>query len=241
MVWGQHQQYSSGSRVCRVPQGVSDEEAAWLPMAVIAQHGFRHAKMEMGESVVVVGLGMLGQLVVQYCRLAGAKHIIAIDPAQPRLDWAKRHGATDTLAMPVQDTVAEVTRITGGEMADVVFDMTGFAPVFAASHPLLRDFGRIILIGDTGTPEQQHMTSLFMGRNLTVIGAHQSRAAKRPYWDHTRQGELFLAFIQRGWMSVKDLITHRYPFEKAPEAYRMLIERRDDAMGVIFQYDGPQG
>lgn len=238
-LWTHHRRYaqSLASRAVAIPDNVTDEEAAWMPMGVIAQHGFRHAKIELGETVVIVGMGILGQLTAQFARLSGAGEVIAIDPAKPRLDMALRHGATHALNLPVQEAAQAVMDITGKRGADVLFDITGHPAVFAASHKLMATFGRIVLTGDTGTPEQQHMTSDFMGKNLSLIGAHQSKAAMLPHWNHQRQGELFLKFIARGQINVRDLITHRFKVADAPQAYRMLTDRRDEAMGVVIEFE----
>jgi threonine dehydrogenase-like Zn-dependent dehydrogenase len=68
------------SLAIRVPDGVGDDEACWASLAVTTQLGVRRAGLELGENVGVIGLGLLGQLVVRYLRLAGARRIIAIDP-----------------------------------------------------------------------------------------------------------------------------------------------------------------
>ena len=64
-----------------IPRGVTDEDATWFGLAKIAQNGVRRAEHRLGESVAVIGLGPVGQLVVQYLRLLGARHVIAIDLA----------------------------------------------------------------------------------------------------------------------------------------------------------------
>ena len=236
-LWSKHLQFATAAadRAVRVPETVGDEEAAWYPMAAIAQHGFRLANVQLGETVVVVGLGMLGQLVVQYARLAGAREVIAIDPAAPRLELARRFGATRGVAVPVAEALDVVRDITGERLAEVLFDMTGHPEVFAASQGLLGNFGRLVLIGDTGAPEQQRLTSDCIKKNLQILGAHQSLAAGRP-WNHARMGELFLQYVQEGRMNVKDLISHRFAVEKAPEAYDLLTTRRSEAMGVVLQF-----
>lgn len=236
--WTGHQQYAVGpaARAAHVPDNVTDEEAAWLPMGVIAQHGFRKANLVVGETVIVVGLGMLGQLTVQYAHLAGAGRIIAIDPAQTRCEMAMRHGATHALACGAGEARDAVADITGGRMADVLYEITGHPAVFAAAQPLLAEFGRLILTGDCGTPSKQHLTTSVVFNNLTIIGAHQRLAAKSPTWHHAAMGEMFLAALSDGRMNVKDLISHRFAADDAPSAYELLTTRRDEAMGVIIEW-----
>src|SRR5207248_5878482 len=115
---------------------------------------------------------------------------------------AKAYGATATLAMPAADASADMQRLTRGRGVRVVYDVTGHPAVFPAALKLCADHGRVVLLGDTGTPEQQHLTSDLIRRGLTVIGAHDRHAPADPAsgveWDARRIFELFLKFLARG-------------------------------------------
>jgi 2-desacetyl-2-hydroxyethyl bacteriochlorophyllide A dehydrogenase len=224
----------------RIPDEVSDDDGTFTALGKIAQIGVRAAEHRMGDSIAIIGLGLVGQLVVQYVRLMGASQIIAIDPAEMRLQMAKAHGETTTLAMPAAEALVEVKRLTGDRGARVVYDVTGHPAVFPEALKLAADHGRIVLLGDTGTPELQHLTSDVIRRGLSIVGAHDRHA---PWelnagveWDARRVSELFLAFLARGQMRVNDLITHRFKPEQAAEAYAMLDKQRDRAMGVLFEW-----
>jgi threonine dehydrogenase-like Zn-dependent dehydrogenase len=108
--------------------------------------------MKLVESVGVVGVGIVGQLVVQYLKASGARRIVVIDTMQKRLEIAKAHGATHILDMNVKDAVEAVSEITGGKILDAVIDVTGSSYVLGPATRLLRKFGRAILLGDTTTP-----------------------------------------------------------------------------------------
>jgi 2-desacetyl-2-hydroxyethyl bacteriochlorophyllide A dehydrogenase len=154
-----HREYvvAKAGSLHRIPDAVTDEDATWLGLASIVQNGVRRAQHELGDNVVVVGVGLLGQLVVQYTRLLGARQIIAIDPWAKRVEMARAHGATHGLALPVERAREQVLHLTGGG-ADVVYDVTGNALVLEHALPLVRRFGRLLLLGDTGTPSQQRLT-----------------------------------------------------------------------------------
>lgn len=236
----QHVIVRSGA-VSRIPDGVCDEDATWFGLANIVQNGVRRAEHALGESVAVIGLGPLGQLVVQYVRLLGARHVVAIDPAERRLTLAQTHGATDVINSEVAEAREEVVRLTDGQGAHVVYDVTGASSVFPAALGLLRRFGRLVLLGDTGTPEEQHLTGDVITRGLRIIGAHDGNppveSTDHAYWSHPRMTELFFTYLQRGDMKVSDLITHRFAPDQAPEAYDLLRERRSSTMGVVFDWD----
>lgn len=228
------------SELYPIPEGISDEEAPWAGLATIVQNGVRCAEQKLGETVVVIGLGLLGQLVVQYVRLLGAQLIIAIDLTERRLAMASAHGATVTLAMGVEEARERVLQLTGGAGADVVYDVTGVAPVFSSALTLLRRFGKLVLLGDTGDPTQQHLTSDLITKGLSVIGAHDSNppiiSTDHAYWSKRKMVELFFTYVARGDMRVADLITHRFSPLEAEQAYRLLREQRASAMGVLFDW-----
>ena len=102
------------------------------------------------------------------------------------------------------------------------------------------DHGRLVLLGDTGTPELQHLTPDVIRRGLTIVGAHDRHAPADPMpgieWDARRVFELFLNYVARGQMRVSDLVTHRFKPDQAAEAYAMLEKQRERAMGVIFEW-----
>jgi 2-desacetyl-2-hydroxyethyl bacteriochlorophyllide A dehydrogenase len=223
-----------------VPEALSDEEACWVAIASIVQHGVRRAKIEFGETVVVVGLGLLGQLVVQYARAAGAGEVIAIDMAPKRLEMAADHGATHTIQAGALGAAPIVADLTGAAMADLVFDVTGHPAVFAPAQALLRRFGRMVLLGDAGNPEQQTLTHNVVTKDLQILGAHDTAppAEANLYyrWDKKSMVDLFYKYVSRRQMRVDDLITHRYTPQQAAEAYAMLETNRTEAMGVLFDF-----
>src|SRR5262245_10273963 len=94
---GGHREYflAGASHAVPVPDALTNEEAAWFAMAGIAQNAVRAAAHELGDAVVVIGLGPLGQMVAQYAALGGARAVIAVDTIAGRLEMAAAHGATD--------------------------------------------------------------------------------------------------------------------------------------------------
>ena len=239
-----HRQFNvvSGTdgRAAPIPDGISDEDATWFGMAFIAQTGVRTAQHELGDSVIIVGAGILGQLVTQYARVLGAREIIVIDTAKPRLEMALSHGATHVLPIGAEAARETVMELTSGRGADVVYDVTGYAPVFAASLGLVRDFGKLLLLGDSGTPSQQCLTGDVITRGVRVFGAHDGHftdvSTPRDFWAHDTMTQLFFTYLARGQMKVCDLITNRYAPQDAPAAYQMLQTDRSAAMGVLFDW-----
>jgi 2-desacetyl-2-hydroxyethyl bacteriochlorophyllide A dehydrogenase len=231
----------SADQVLHVPDNVPDDDAVWMGLGKITQLGVRAAEHVLGDDVVIVGLGLLGQLVVQYVRLMGARRIIAIDTAPLRLEMAQRHGATHTLSMTAADALPRIKEITCGRLADVVYDITGFPAVFASALPLARRFGKVVLLGDAGSPHLQTLTPDVVTRGVRIVGAHDSHApataTDREPWTERAIYELFLTYLSRGQVQVRDLVTHRFQPQQAPEVYAMLqTPQRQTCMGVMFEW-----
>jgi len=238
---GPHAEYhlAKPNALWLIPNDVTDEQAIFTTLSNVAQHGFRKAALQLGESVAVVGLGILGQLMVQYCQLSGAQSIVAIDP----IEW--RHAfAQDTNTHHVVGTAADakddVMRLTHNKGVQVAFDMTGHPDAFASSLELLRRFGRLILVGDTGTPTDQRLTGDVLSRDLQVIGAHGSNPpgseTDQTPWTRNNMAELFLDFVAQKRMCPEKLITHRLPIMQAAEAYGKIASTNEQTMGVALTY-----
>ncbi len=230
----------AADHVDRVPDGVSDDEAAWTTLASVTQLGVRRATLELGESAAVVGLGALGQLVVQYLALMGARRVVAIDPLPARVASALAHGATDGLTLSVDDARAEVAALSSGRMLDVVFDVTGHAATLAPATLLLRRLGRVVLLGDTPTPSRQPLGPRIVADSIAILGIHGSLYPERvtPFnqWTVPEMAGLFFDYLLQGRMRTADLITHHNSPEDAPAVYAALLRDQSQHLGVTFDW-----
>ena len=237
-----HQQFFNAklTDTFRLPDSISDEDATWTRLAGTTQLGVRRAELKLGESVAVIGLGMLGQLVVQYAAISGARRVIAIDPAPSRLDFAKAHGATHTLALDAKNARTVVAEITHGKMLDVVFDVTGHPAVLAPAVQLLRRFGRVVLLGDTTLPNQQFIGPGVVSNSISILGihgtGHPAQATEFSPWSREEMVTLFFDYLAQGRMRVNDLITHRVSPLDAPQIYDRLLRDRTGMVGVVFDW-----
>lgn len=240
-----HKQYctfkTNTQNIHIIPDNISFEEACMTVLSLTAQLGVRRADLKLGESVGIVGLGMVGQLALQYVKASGAQRIVAIDTSEKRLEVAKAHGATHILKMNVKDCIEPIKEITGGKMLDVIIDATGSPYVLAPATRLLRKFGRAILVGDTTTPSLQCLGPRIVANSIAILGAHSDNhpAHYSVYspWDNNAMTELYFDYLTRGIMEVKSLITHRYSPAEAPKVYEGLLKERSTQIGIIFDWN----
>jgi threonine dehydrogenase-like Zn-dependent dehydrogenase len=105
---------------------------------------------------------------------------------------------------------------------------------------LLRDQGRLLVLSSPRSATSFDFHDLCNRRSLTIVGAHgfshpPIETGDNP-WTGRRHGELFLSWLEAGWLTVAELVSHRFPAERASDAYRFLSERRDEAMAVVLDW-----
>ncbi|MDE0100188.1 MAG: zinc-binding dehydrogenase [Truepera sp.] len=222
--------------VNKIPDYIADKSAIWSKLGTIAQTGVRRARLELGDRVVIIGLGPLGQLLTQYTRVMGAGEVLAVDPVESRLAVAAAHGATQTFAGTAADALPFVADHTGGRLADVVFDATGHYAVFPLALKLVRNFGTLMLIGDSPHPGKQVLTADIVTRQITVCGSHNERLPDERVWTMQQQIELLYTYLSRNQMRVDDLITKLHAPGEAPGVYTELFVNRSETIGVGFDW-----
>lgn len=228
-------------RLVEVPEGVSPEEATFHTLGGGVMNCVRFASVRLGESVAVVGAGLLGQLAVQFARLSGGFPVISADVSDFRLELARKSGA-DSLVNPARENLMEVVKAaTNGRMADVVFEATGEPSVLPQAVKLARRMGKVVVLSSPRGPSTLDFHDEVNSPSRIIVGTHfytlhpEHETLHYP-WTWARDRELFLQMLKSGRVAVRHLITHVIPFEEAPEAYRMLRERRLECMGVLLKY-----
>lgn len=226
----------------RVPDGVTDDQACWTSLACTTQLGVRRVGLELGESAAVVGLGALGQLVVRYLALCGARRIVAIDTSRSRLDLAVAGGATHAIEADAETALDVVRELTDGRLLDAAFDITGHPAVLAPTTRLVHPLGRVVLLGDTPTPSRQVLGPRIVADSVSLFGVHASSAPEvatlRDPWSQAAMTDLFFHLVETGRMDVDVLTTHRFTPERAADMYDALRRDRSGFLGVFLDWPG---
>lgn len=225
----------------RVPEGVSSKAGSLLTMSAIAMHGIRVAKIDLGEAVVVLGLGLVGQFSLSLAKLAGGTPVIAIDLDDFRLEKAKARGA-DACINPnnVSDVPEAVRELCVEDGANVVLECTGKPAVYPMAVKLACLAGRLVAVGSPrGTVEFNFLDEVHL-REVSILGAIHPRTPQQEHiyfwWTKNRERNLLLKLMAEGKLPAEDLITHVAKPEDCLDMYTMLADNPQGALGVVFEW-----
>ena len=227
--------------LAQIPENVSFDEASFGVLGSVSIHGVRKARIELGEFVAVTGVGVVGQLALQLASKAGCETLIAMDPCDARLQVAKKLGATHVLNPDKPDFKSEVNSITGHRGLDVTIEASGYPQALLYIFDLSRIGGRIVQLGSIWHRIIEVDFMDFHLKELTLIGCHQPKCptAETIYFPWTQQynRRQILKMIADKRLDISALISHKMPYHEAEEAYRLLRDEKDKALGVVLDWD----
>ena len=217
---------ASPAFAARIPAAVSDEQASFTPLAAVALQGLRLLAVQPGETVVVMGLGLIGQLAVRLLRARGV-HVVGIDPDSAKCATAALAGAV------IWSPSAPLPAILAAGAAGVLITASTSSdePVNLAAR-LCRRRGRVVLVGVTGLTLNradfyQNEVSFQVSRSYGSADP-ADRSSARANFDEV------LALLASGALDVAPLLTSRHTFDEAPKIYDDL--RRPGAYGLLIEY-----
>lgn len=226
--------------VLKIPPSLSDETATFSTLASVALHAIRRARIEFGETLVILGAGILGLISIQLARLSGTGQIIVLDLAENRLELARQYGADLAINPAEEDPVGRVFAATGSQGASVLLETAGNPQVIPLAFKLAANGGRIVT---TGALEEEVSISFhkeFIRRELSLIAAFQPFCpiTDNIYWRWTQQAnrELLLGMLADGGLRVDEMLTHRFPAARAPEVYERIKGGDREMLGVLLEW-----
>lgn len=226
------------TQITFVPDTISDEEAVWFAMAKIAFAGLLAANLQTGAKVAVIGAGPLGQMVVRWAATTAVSEIIVVDRNEKRLALTRKGGATCTIAGALEEKIDSVVKSLGGHRPELIFDCTANPAVLANALRLAADRGKIVILGDTGFPAEQHLTSDLVLRGISIVGAHDLHTQADPEWgDERKIFDLFFQLVSKGRFSTANLVTHRFDPRQVQKAYLLAESAKGKTGGILFDWN----
>ncbi len=232
-----------------LPDGVDFESAAFTTLGAIAMHGYRLAETQIGERVAVIGLGLLGLLAAGIARAAGCM-VLGIDLDPGRVALARQMGIKGVLRDQAEETAGALTRGKGMDAVLICADTPSADPVELAGA-IARDRGKVVAVGSVGLKLPR---KVYYEKELSFINSrsygpgrydptYEQEGQDYPIgyvrWTEGRNMEAFVELLASSRLDVKPLITHRFPIERAPEAYELITGKaKEPFLGVILTYPG---
>ncbi len=223
----------AAAQCSRVPSGIDLKLACWCGLAKTAFRAAHAAPFRLGLRVLIIGAGPVGQMAIRWATAAGAEPVV-VDVAPLRLALARAGGAQHCFTGTIGELLGPLATLTAGAGFDVVVDTTGNPAVFAAALAAAAQFGKVVLLGDTGYPARQSLTSDMMTKGLTLVATHDHH--DRDGWTQRRIDALFFDLVRGGRFDLQGLITHEFAPADCEAAYALASERRSEALGILFDW-----
>lgn len=231
-VIGQVDAPGASSSIARLPDDVTFEQATFIPLTTSSCAWADSAQIKASDSVVILGQGLVGSLMLQVIKQRETGKVIVVDGLDLRCRMAEQFAADEVVNCAKEDPVAAVLRLTDGRGADVVIDCVGGAPglkSFAQAQEMATRGGIIELIGlYHGQPLPLDASKIM---SKLVVGGIRS---EKPRSEYVKDA---IRLIQTGAVRAADMITHRFNFSQAKDAFDLLAERLGETLGVVLEYD----
>jgi L-iditol 2-dehydrogenase len=204
------------SFVFPIPDSLSLIDAALAEPLAVAVHAVNRARIQLGSTGVIVGAGPIGLLTLQAFKAAGGGRAICVDPIEQRLSLAKRLGADETCT-PGDPALRDV--------GDAVFETAGSSRATAGLFSMARPGGRVVQVGWPDGNLVELDVATLMDKELDYIGVNR----------YANAFETAIAWLSDGRIKTKELITHRFAFDKATDAFKWAAEHPRETIKVIVE------
>ena len=236
---GGHQQYCTVplKEIVPIPDNVSLEEAALVIIAGFSLAAIRKAKICLGDSCLVTGLGILGLFAVQFAKLSGAYPVIGADFLPERRELAKKLGA-DIVLDPSDPTFAEQCKAFNGGMNSAI-EVTGNPNALKQVLSVTAKFGKVILLGCTRDMTEVDFYNDVHRPGIELIGAHSGARptleAHSGFYTEMDDCRVILSYLSAGRLNFKPIISEQHSPSEATEVYSRLAAKKFP-IGVQFDW-----
>jgi 2-desacetyl-2-hydroxyethyl bacteriochlorophyllide A dehydrogenase len=232
--------HASENYIQTLDDAVSSDETGLVILGDVALHGVRRAGLQIDESVAVFGCGIVGQLTIQFARLAGAYPIVAVDLYEARLEKARLSGATHLVDAARSDPVQAIRAITEGRGAEAVFHCAPVAGVLQTAMEAAAERGKVVLTASVPSKAEIGLQAELLRHELTILGVYEI-GIDQPHgywpWTRSRNRRACLRLLASGGLRLGHLVTHVVPYTEAEAMVAMMGRGGDEWMGIVFRWD----
>ena len=243
VTWSGHRSHyiKPARQLVRVPDDVEQLDAAFAHIASFPLLGVRKLRLEIGESVMVIGMGILGSFACQIARLSGAIPVVVSDLSPKRRALALKLGCDHAISPTECDIAERVKELTDGRGVNGIVEVTGKSVALQQALDCVAEQGRISLLGCTRVSDTPIDYYRYVHRRgVSLIGAHthsRPKVESRPgAWTERDDYATFFRLVAAGRLHVRPIVSEVVSAGKAPELYTRLIEEPDPPAGVAFDW-----
>ncbi len=224
--WAEWMRFGVNARVHQVPTDITNEAGVLIEPLACAIHAVERGNIQLGDTVVLAGVGTLGLLMLQVIKLKNPGTLIVQDSKPERLDLARQLGADVTINIAEEDAVAVVKAHTGGYGCDVFVEATGYPSAVTQGLAMVRKLGTMVVFGVFGKEVTTDWSVIGDRKELDIVGAHLG-----PY-----RYPLAIDYLHRGVVRADPLVTHRLPLRDFQRGIDMLL--RGEGIKIMLLPDG---
>jgi L-iditol 2-dehydrogenase len=217
---------------CRPAAGVAVEEALAEPLACAA-NAVELADVRLGDDVVIIGAGFMGNLVQELVQLRGVRHLVVADTRPDALERARKLGATRTVDVTQESLPDVVSGLTGGVGADITFEVTGTQAPLAVVGDMTRMSGKIAIVGyHQGAPREIPLAQ-WNWMAFQIVNAHF-----RDVNTIMRGMTIGMRLLTAGRLSLQGLVTHRFGLDDINEAFATAVDKPEGFVKSTVTFPG---
>ena len=225
----------------QIPKEANSKHATFGSLGTVCLQAIRKARIELGESVLIIGLGIVGNLALQLAKLDGGYPVIGTDLIEKRLKLSAITGADETINASTHNIEDSIKSMTNENGANIVIETTGSPDPINTAFQSAAWHGRIVLLGSTrGNTKEVNFYKDVHKKGLTILGAHNSvrpiHETSAGFWTLTDDMKLILELIQNYRLNIEPLITDTFHFSEGSKAFESLNENKNN-LGIIINWD----
>lgn len=208
----------------KLPDNVSTIEGTMIEPLAVGMHAARRGGVELGKTVLIIGVGTIGYMTMLACKAMGASKVIVSDTLENRLKLASEHGADEVINVKTEDAVQRVMDITDGEGCDIVFETAGNPYTLASVWKYVKTAGVIVNVGNA-SGEIPFVFGELARKEADIISV----------WRYRNMYPLAIEAVKTGKIDLKHIEPVIFPFDKSEEAFKYAFEKRSEVLKTIIK------